>query len=84
MDRTYAAITEMSARLAGRLRDDTLASVRRQYAAGEWSMADDTLLLTLAREHIGITRSWPAAGSTARAAAWSGPSWWTGAGRSTA
>ncbi|SCG57475.1 hypothetical protein [Micromonospora humi] len=56
MDATiYAAITEMCARLAGRLPDDALGALRDQYAAGEWAIGDDTLLLSLAFQHVGIT-----------------------------
>ncbi|MGR6322678.1 hypothetical protein Q2K19_12160 [Micromonospora soli] len=54
-EKTYAAVTEVCARLAGRLSDDTLGAVRDQYAAGEWDLADATLLLNLAYEHVGIT-----------------------------
>lgn len=54
--KTYAAITEMCARLAGRLPDEPLSALRDQYAAGEWAIGDDTLLLSLAFQHVGITR----------------------------
>jgi hypothetical protein len=53
---TYAAVTEVCARLAGRLSDDVLGTVREQYGAGEWQLGDDTLLLNLAYQRIGITR----------------------------
>lgn len=55
-EKTYAAVTEMCARLAGRLSDDSLGALRDQYAAGEWAIGDDTLLLSLAFQHVGITR----------------------------
>ncbi|MEU5940099.1 hypothetical protein ABZ807_13080 [Micromonospora sp. NPDC047548] len=54
-EKTYAAVTEVCARLAGRLSDDTLSTVREHYAAGEWDLADDTLLLNLAYEVVSIT-----------------------------
>ncbi|MET8089772.1 hypothetical protein [Micromonospora sp. NPDC005220] len=54
-EKTYAAITEMCARLAGRLSDDTLGALRDQYAAGEWDLADATLLLSLAYEVVAIS-----------------------------
>ncbi|WP_203696346.1 hypothetical protein [Catellatospora coxensis] len=53
--KSYAAATEVCARLAGRLSDDALGAVRDQYAAGEWALADDTLLLNLAYENVGVT-----------------------------
>jgi hypothetical protein len=53
--KTYAAVTDVCARLAGRLSDDTLGTVREHYAAGEWDLADATLLLNLAYEGVGIT-----------------------------
>ncbi|MFC3505296.1 hypothetical protein ACFOOK_30640 [Micromonospora krabiensis] len=56
-EKTYAAITDVCARLAGRLSDDTLGTVREQYAAGEWDLADATLLLNLAYEDVDITRA---------------------------
>ncbi|CRK57935.1 hypothetical protein [Alloactinosynnema sp. L-07] len=52
---TYASVTTVCARLAGRLSDDTLGTVREHYAAGEWDLADGTLLLNLAYEGVGIT-----------------------------
>ncbi|KKK05823.1 hypothetical protein [Micromonospora sp. HK10] len=54
--KTYAAVTEVCARLAGRLPDDTLSTLREHYAAGEWDLADGTLLLNLAYEHVAVTR----------------------------
>lgn len=54
-EKTYAAVTEMCARLAGRLSDDALGAVREHYAAGEWDLADDTLLLNLAYQVVNIT-----------------------------
>ncbi|SCG60533.1 hypothetical protein [Micromonospora halophytica] len=55
--KTYAAVADVCARLAGRLSDDTLGTVREHYAAGEWDLADATLLLNLAFEGVGITRA---------------------------
>lgn len=52
---TYAAVTDVCARLAGRMSDDTLGTVRGFYAAGEWDLGDSTLLLNLAYEGVGIT-----------------------------
>jgi hypothetical protein len=40
----------------GRLSDDTLGTVREHYAAGEWDVADATLLLNLAYQGVGIIR----------------------------
>ncbi|MEV0050813.1 hypothetical protein AB0H34_10010 [Saccharopolyspora shandongensis] len=54
--KTYAAVTDVCARLAGRLSDDTLGVVRDQYAAGESDLAESTLLLNLEGEGVGITR----------------------------
>ncbi|MFE9694565.1 hypothetical protein [Micromonospora sp. NPDC005806] len=54
--KTYATITEVCARLAGRLSDDVLGTVREHYAAGEWYLADGTLLGNLAYQGVGITR----------------------------
>ncbi|RKT57317.1 hypothetical protein [Saccharothrix australiensis] len=51
----YAAVTDVCARLAGRLSDDTLGTVREHFAAGEWELAESTLLLNLAYEGVGIT-----------------------------
>jgi hypothetical protein len=53
---TYATITEVCARLAGRLSDGVLGAVRGYYAAGEWAIGDDTLLLNLAYQGVGITQ----------------------------
>lgn len=53
--KTYAAVADVCARLAGRLSDDTLGTVREHYAAGEWDLADATLLLNLAFEGVGTT-----------------------------
>lgn len=53
--RTYASATDMCGRLAGRLSDDTLGTIREYYAAGEWDLADATLLLNLAYEDVGVT-----------------------------
>jgi hypothetical protein len=53
--KSYAAVTEVCARLAGRLPDSTLGAVRGLYAGGEWGMGDDALLLSLAYDHIGVT-----------------------------
>ncbi|MEV0705882.1 hypothetical protein AB0I53_49400 [Saccharopolyspora sp. NPDC050389] len=53
--KTYAAVTDVCARLAGRLSDDILGVVREQYAAGESDLAESTLLLNLAAEGVGIT-----------------------------
>ncbi|HVK22112.1 MAG TPA: hypothetical protein VM677_12200 [Actinokineospora sp.] len=52
---TYASVSAVCARLAGRLSDDTLGTVREHYAAGEWDLADGTLLLNLAYAGVGIT-----------------------------
>jgi hypothetical protein len=52
---TYASVTAVCGRLAGRLSHDTLGTVREHYAAGEWDLADGTLLLNLAYEGVGIT-----------------------------
>lgn len=52
---TYAAVCDLSRRIAGRMSDDTLGVVRGFYAAGEWDLGDDTLLLNLAYEGVGIT-----------------------------
>jgi hypothetical protein len=54
--KTYATVTDLCARLAGRLQDDTLRSVREDYFGGEPAQAEATLLLTMAYENIGITR----------------------------
>ena len=54
--KTYATVTDLCARLAGRLADDTLRSVREDYSAGEPVQAEATLLLTMAYENIGVTR----------------------------
>ncbi|GGU18060.1 hypothetical protein [Lentzea flava] len=53
---TYAAITDLCARLAGRLEDDILRSVREDYFGGEPGLAEATLLLTSQHENIGLTR----------------------------
>lgn len=53
--KTYATVTDMCARLAGRLEDDTLRSVREDYFGGEPAQAEATLLLSMAYENIGIT-----------------------------
>ncbi|GHH28524.1 hypothetical protein GCM10017774_02880 [Lentzea cavernae] len=53
--KTYAAVTDLCARLAGRLEDDTLRSVREDYFGGEPAQAEATLLLSMAYENIGIT-----------------------------
>ncbi|SER82779.1 hypothetical protein [Lentzea albida] len=54
--KTYAVVTDLCARFAGRLDDDALNSVRVHYFAGEPALAEATLLLTLAHGDIGITR----------------------------
>ncbi|MEV6236153.1 hypothetical protein [Lentzea sp. NPDC051838] len=54
--KTYAAITDLCARLAGRLTDDTLRAIREDYSAGESYQAEATLLLTTGYEKIGMTR----------------------------
>ncbi|MFJ8579024.1 hypothetical protein [Micromonospora sp. NPDC093277] len=54
--KTYATITEACARLAGRLSDDVLGTVREHYAAGEWYLAGSALLGNLAYQGVGITR----------------------------
>ncbi|MGQ5264691.1 hypothetical protein ACTWLT_28470 [Micromonospora sp. ZYX-F-536] len=53
--KTYATATEVCRRLAGRLSDDVLGTVRENYAAGEFDLADNTLLLSLAYYGVGIT-----------------------------
>ncbi|WP_406079425.1 hypothetical protein [Micromonospora sp. NBC_00858] len=53
--KTYATVTEVCRRLAGRLSDDILGTVRENYAAGEFDLADNTLLLSLAYYGVGIT-----------------------------
>ncbi|MCX5065613.1 hypothetical protein OOJ91_06925 [Micromonospora lupini] len=53
--KSYAAVAEVCRRLAGRLADDTLGTVREHYSAGESALADDTLLLSLAYHGVGIT-----------------------------
>ncbi|MDT0332114.1 hypothetical protein [Nocardiopsis lambiniae] len=56
MDRaTYAAVTDLCARLAGRVGDDLLETVRTHYACGEPYLAESALVLTLAYEGIGLT-----------------------------
>ncbi|MFG1914833.1 hypothetical protein [Micromonospora sp. NPDC048898] len=52
---TYATVAEVCRRLAGRLPDDVLGTVREQYAAGEFDLADATLLLSLAYYGVGTT-----------------------------
>jgi hypothetical protein len=52
---TYAAVVDVCARLAGRLSDDVLDSIRVHYAVGESYLAEATLLLSLAHEGAGIT-----------------------------
>jgi hypothetical protein len=54
--KTYATVTDLCARLAGRLEDDTLRSVREDYFGGEPAQAEATLLLTMAYENIGLTQ----------------------------
>ncbi|HEX7307779.1 hypothetical protein [Lentzea sp.] len=54
--KTYAAVTDLCARLAGRLEDDTLRSVREDYFGGEPAQAEATLLLSMAYENVGITQ----------------------------
>ncbi len=53
--KTYAAVAEVCRRLAGRLSDDVLGTVRENYAAGEFDLGDDALLLNLAYQGVGIT-----------------------------
>jgi hypothetical protein len=53
--KTYATVTDLCARLAGRLEDDTLRSVREDYFGGEPAQAEATLLLSMAYENIGLT-----------------------------
>ncbi|GAA4430008.1 hypothetical protein ACFQV2_15630 [Actinokineospora soli] len=54
--RAHATATDLCARLAGRLADDTLRGVRQDYFGGEARQAETTLLLSLAHEGVGITR----------------------------
>lgn len=54
-EQTYAAAAAVCARLAGRLSDDVLGTVRENFAAGEWEPAESALLLNLAYEGVGIT-----------------------------
>ncbi|WP_157984849.1 hypothetical protein [Lentzea terrae] len=42
--KTCATVTDLCARLAGRLEDDTLRSVREDYFGGEPAQAEATLL----------------------------------------
>lgn len=53
---TYATVTAIGARLAGRLSDDVLGTVREHFAAGELDLAESTLLLSLAYEEVGVTQ----------------------------
>ncbi|MFF0151681.1 hypothetical protein [Micromonospora sp. NPDC005203] len=53
--KTYATVADVCRRLAGRLPDDVLGTVRENYAAGEFDLADATLLLSLALHGVGIT-----------------------------
>ncbi|MBM7858885.1 hypothetical protein [Lentzea nigeriaca] len=53
--KTYATVTDLCARLAGRLEDDTLRSVREDYFGGEVAQAEATLLMSMAYENVGIT-----------------------------
>jgi hypothetical protein len=53
--KTYAAVTSVCARLAGRLSDDILGTVRENYFAGEPDLAESTLLLSLSFDGIPIT-----------------------------
>ncbi|MFJ8958139.1 hypothetical protein ACIRG5_02065 [Lentzea sp. NPDC102401] len=53
---TYATVTDLCARFAGRLEDDVLRSVREDYFGGEPAQAEAALLLTMAHENIGITQ----------------------------
>ncbi|MEU8285106.1 hypothetical protein AB0C01_12285 [Micromonospora sp. NPDC048905] len=53
--KTYATVADVCRRLAGRLPDDVLGTVREHYAAGEFDLADATLLLSLALHGVGIT-----------------------------
>ncbi|MFT7840193.1 hypothetical protein Q5530_28970 [Saccharothrix sp. BKS2] len=50
-----AAVADACARLAGRLSDDALATVRGHFAAGERESAGSALALGLARQGVGIT-----------------------------
>lgn len=52
---TYAAVVDVCARLAGRLSDDVLDSIRVHYAVGEGYLAEATMLLSLVHEGAGIT-----------------------------
>lgn len=52
---TYAAVVDVCTRLAGRLSDDVLDSIRVHYAVGEGYLAEATLLLSLVHEGAGIT-----------------------------
>jgi len=54
---TYATVTDVCLRLAGRLSDDVLDTVRSHYFAGEPGLAEATLLVSLAHDGVGITRS---------------------------
>ncbi|TDV57216.1 hypothetical protein [Actinophytocola oryzae] len=53
---TYATVTAVCARLAGRLSDETLGAVRGHFAGGEPELAESALLLGLAYEGVGVTR----------------------------
>jgi hypothetical protein len=54
-EQTYATVTDVCARLTGRLTDDTIRSVREDYFGGESLQAETTLLMSLAYERVGIT-----------------------------
>ncbi|MET8043463.1 hypothetical protein ABZU25_21685 [Micromonospora sp. NPDC005215] len=53
--KTYATVADVCRRLVGRLPGDVLGTVRENYAAGEFDLADATLLLSLAFYGVGIT-----------------------------
>ncbi|MFD4669306.1 hypothetical protein ACFWNN_06175 [Lentzea sp. NPDC058450] len=52
---TYATVTDLCTRLAGRLPDDVLRSAREDYFGGEPAQAEATLLLSMAHGNIGLT-----------------------------
>lgn len=53
--KTYRVVTDICARLAGRLSDNQRGSVREFYSVGEWELAEAALLLGLAYEGVSIT-----------------------------
>jgi hypothetical protein len=52
----YARVTDLCRRFVDRLEDDVLESIRVEYFVGESYLAEASLLLTLAYEHVAITQ----------------------------